>query len=61
MNFNKITDTISAPNMYSVGAASQGSAAYSLAARTKKLKQFLTPAPGNYEVDKYLGTLLVNV
>lgn len=45
-----------APNMYSVGGASQGSAAYSLAARTKKLKQFLTPAPGNYEtcaVDKY--------
>ena len=40
--------------MYSVGGVSQGSAAYSLAARTKKLKQFLTPAPGNYEVDKYL-------
>ena len=39
-----------APNMYSVGGASQGSPAYSLAARTPELKKFLTPAPGNYEV-----------
>ena len=57
MTFNKITDTLSpsAPNMYSVGGDSKGSAAYSLAARTKELKKFLTPAPGNYEVDKTIS------
>ena len=40
---------LSAPNAYSV-AAPKDSPAYSLASRSKELKKYVTPAPGNYEV-----------
>ena len=40
---------MSAPNAYAV-AAPKDSPAYSLAARSKEQKRYITPAPGNYEV-----------
>ena len=38
-----------APNAYAVGPV-KGAPSYSLAARAQEMKKFVTPAPGNYEV-----------
>ena len=40
---------ISAPNAYAVPPP-KDAPAYSLAARSKEQKRYITPAPGNYEV-----------